>query len=87
MVFIMTFTNILVQQKVVHPRLQILPLTFQTFITRSPRVIHNTMKQKIARIDASETKVYKKRKISLLSANPTKWSNTLKQFDELFECV
>ena len=26
-------------------------------------------------------------KVNPLSANPTKWSNTLKQFDELFECV
>ena len=26
-------------------------------------------------------------KLNPLSANPTKWSNTLKQFVELFECV
>ena len=25
--------------------------------------------------------------INLLNANPEKWSNTLKQIDDLFECV
>ena len=29
----------------------------------------------------------KRLKLNPLSANPTKWSNTIKQSDELFECV
>ena len=42
----------------------------------------------LGNIDRSTIKNLKNQTVNPLSANPTKWSNTLKRFaDELFECV
>ena len=38
-------------------------------------------------LKAFSTKLRVNRLINPLSANLTKWPNTLKQFDEFFECV
>ena len=41
----------------------------------------------LAHLKAFSTKLRVNRLINPLRANLTKWSNTLKQFDEFFECV